>query len=215
MELGQIQTNLGTYLGDRKDTSRYSSFDYCFNHFQLHRERGRLEELLQGKTLQLSCLHLGFYLASWGMLRGSTELLQRSVKTFVPVIKVLVSAPPILWTLDTDAYTEDSIRTLLSFASTLRAALHKGASDILVTKVLLGTMGCVPAFDSRFKAGFGVSRFGPKALRKIAAFDREHAAAIEGGRECTLDFDSGSPTNRRYSRAKVIDMIFFIEGGGF
>ena len=35
---------------------------------------------------------------------------------------------------------------------------------------------------------------------------------IEAHREPTLDFDTGTPTNRRYTRAKVIDMIFFIEG---
>jgi hypothetical protein len=28
----------------------------------------------------------------------------------------------------------------------------------------------------------------------------------------TLDLDSGRNTNRRYSRAKIIDMIFFQEG---
>jgi len=210
-----IQRNLQKYVGDRRPTSRYASFDYCFNHFQLHRAEDRLDELLEGETLQLSCLHLGFYLASWGMLRGSTELLQRSVKTFVPVVEALVGAPPMLWTLDTDGYTEDSIRTLLAFGSQLRASLHQGASDILVTKVLLGTLGCVPAFDTYFKRGFGMSTFGPKAVRKIAAFDQDHSAEIDSGREYTLDFDSGSPTAPRYSRAKVIDMIFFIQGGGF
>ena len=35
---------------------------------------------------------------------------------------------------------------------------------------------------------------------------------IERNRVHTLDFDTGLPTERRYSRAKVIDMIFFVEG---
>jgi hypothetical protein len=35
---------------------------------------------------------------------------------------------------------------------------------------------------------------------------------IDAHRECTLDFDAGVPTERGYTRAKVIDMIFFIEG---
>ena len=35
---------------------------------------------------------------------------------------------------------------------------------------------------------------------------------IERNRVHTLDFDTGLPTGRRYSRAKVIDMIFFVEG---
>jgi len=37
---------------------------------------------------------------------------------------------------------------------------------------------------------------------------------IDGNRIATLDFDTGRPTSRLYSRAKVIDMTFFVEGGG-
>jgi hypothetical protein len=37
---------------------------------------------------------------------------------------------------------------------------------------------------------------------------------IDRHRTPTLDFDTGMPTNRRYTRAKVIDMIFFVEGAG-
>ena len=48
-----IERNLTTYLGDRKPTSRYTSFDYCFNYFQFHREEHRLEELLQGEGTPL------------------------------------------------------------------------------------------------------------------------------------------------------------------
>ncbi len=73
-------------------------------------------------------------------------------------------------------------------------------------------MGCVPAFDRYFNKGFRCSAFGPKALRRIGQFYREHAEAVEAGRERTLDFDTGQLTQRRYTRAKVIDMIFFIEG---
>jgi hypothetical protein len=35
---------------------------------------------------------------------------------------------------------------------------------------------------------------------------------IDGHRIPTLDFDTGRSTSRLYSRAKVIDMIFFVEG---
>ena len=207
-----IEKNLAVYLGDRKPTGRYASFDYCFNYFQSHLEEGRLADLLKGDTLQLSCLHLGFYLASWGMLRGSAKLLKRSVRAYVPVVEALVAAPAHLWTLDVDEYDEAAIKEIRAFGKQLRRTLHDGASDVLVTKVLLGTMGCVPAFDRNFKKGFGCSTFGPKALQGIGQFYQDHADAIETGRERTLDFDTGQPTQRRYTRAKVIDMIFFVEG---
>jgi hypothetical protein len=73
-----IEGHLRAYLGGREPTERYTSFDYCFNYFQLHREQSKLPELVRGEALQLSCLHLGFYLASWGMLRGKADLLKRS-----------------------------------------------------------------------------------------------------------------------------------------
>lgn len=48
-----------------------------------------LSDLVVGPNIQLSCLYLGFYLASWGMLRASSVLLQRSVKHDVPVIDMI------------------------------------------------------------------------------------------------------------------------------
>lgn len=72
-----IEGHLKAYLDRREPGARYTSFDYCFNYFQSHREQGKLPELLRGEALQLSCLHLGFYLASWGMLRGSSDLLKK------------------------------------------------------------------------------------------------------------------------------------------
>ena len=51
---------------------------------------------------------------------------------------------------------DETIKAMLEFGRALRTSFQDGASDILVTKVLLGTMGCVPAFDTNFKSGFGV-----------------------------------------------------------
>ena len=208
-----IEGNLNAYLGAREPTARYASFDYCFNYFQLHREQATLPELLRGDALQLSCLHLGFYLASWGMLRGSADLLQRSVKILVPLIEVVANSPREIWEMDPNGYGDGRCPVVFDTAHRIAATLPIGASDILVTKVMLGTFGCVPAFDTYFKKGFGVAKFGPKALRKIGEFYAANADIIEKNRVQTLEFASGEATARRYSRAKVIDMIFFVAGG--
>ena len=78
---------------------------------------------------------------------------------------------------------------------------------------MLGIFSNVPAFNSFFKKGFGVSTFGKYALEKISAFYQENKSVIEKSRLATIDFLTGQPTIRLYTRAKVIDMIFFIEGG--
>ena len=190
---------------------RYTSFDYCFNYFQSFRESGNFAAIAYPENMQLSCLQLGFYLASWGMLRGSAELLQKSARHFVTVVEVIARTDPAFWQIDADSYTESNIEQLIEHSKILRGAIGL-LSEILVTKIMLGVFGSVPAFDQNFKKGFCVSTFGAKALRKIGAFYNQNAELIEKYRVPTLDFVTGEPTERLYTRAKVIDMVFFIEG---
>ena len=212
-----LDANLRRYLdgatasSGRKPDARYTSFDYCFNYFQSCRDSGDISAAASPANVQLSCLHLGFYLASWGMLRGSAELLQKSARHFVPIIEAIANAEASLWELDADRYTESNIEGLLGQAGTIRRA-NGGMSDILVTKIMLGVFGSVPAFDTNFRRGFGVTTFGAKALKKVGAFYSNNAEVIDKYRVPTLDFVSGEPTQRSYTRAKVIDMAFFIEG---
>lgn len=214
MELSpvNIEANLRTYLGDRNPTARYTSFDYCFNHFQTLHDSG-FAEIESPAVMELTSLHLGFYLASWGMLRGSAPLLQHSVKFFEPVVEVIATVEPKVWGVDAHSYAEGGIEAIMDTAASLRRALPPGSSNTLVTKIMLGVFGCVPAFDTYFKNGLGVSTFGPKPLRKVTSFYEANAESIERHRVATLDYSTGANTNYRYTRAKVIDMIFFIEGG--
>ena len=212
-----LETNLRRYLdgaesgsGRRPDT-RYTSFDYCFNYFQSFRDSGRFAAIADPEYVQSSCLQLGFYLASWGMLRGSAELLQKSARHFVPVVEVIACTDPTFWQIDADTYTESNIERLLEHSKILCGAIGS-LSDILVTKIMLGVFGSVPAFDTNFKSGFGVSTFGAKALRKVGTFYQQNAELLEKYRVPTLDFLTGEPTERLYTRSKVIDMAFFIEG---
>jgi len=212
-----LEINIKKYLdGDadsdgRKPDARYASFDYCFNYFQSFREVGESASLARPANIQLSCLHLGFYLASWGMLRGSAELLQKSARHLAPIVQVIADADASFWEIDAHCYTEANVQRLLGAARTFRQS-QPGMSDILVTKIMLGVFGNVPAFDTNFKKGFQVATFGPKALRKIGAFYQEYAHLIDRYRIPTLDFVTGKPTQRSYTRAKVIDMACFIEG---
>jgi hypothetical protein len=216
-----LEPNLRSYLDGgtnsdgREPNERYASFDYCFNYFQSFRDSGNVSVLANSANIQLSCLHLGFYLASWGMFRGSAELLQKSARCLIPVIEAVARTDASFWEIDADCYTEPNIQRLLAVAGTIRDALP-GMSPTLLTKIMLGVFGSVPAFDTNFRAackGEGiVQTFGSKALRKIGTFYKGNAAVIDAHRVPTLDFISGGHTQRCYTRAKVIDMAFFIEG---
>lgn len=223
-----IEANLRSYL-DGNSTSaarmadeRYASFDYCFNYFQSFRDAKNISLLASPANLQLSCLQLGFYLASWGMYRGSAELLQKSARYLVPVVEVIASADGLVlttgetpWDIDLDSYTETNIKLLALTAAKIRDA-RLGMSDTLVTKIMLGVFGNVPAFDDNFKYGCKVARicatFGERSLKQIGRFYRQNTALIDRYRVPTLDFGTGRPTARYYSRAKVMDMAFFMEG---
>jgi hypothetical protein len=49
-------------------------------------------------------------------------------------------------------------------------------------------------------------------LKRIGRFCVDKQAEIDASRVFTLDFVTEQETKRRYSRAKVIDMVFFQEG---
>ena len=207
-----IEANLKRYLADREDIARYASFDYCFNYFRWFYAEGHLGELASADNLQLSCLQLGFFLASWGMFRGRSQLLQRSVKHYVAVLEAISEADKRLWEVDVDGYDDEAIGLILSGAQKIRNSFPHPARDVLVTKIMLGVFGCVPAFDRYFKDGFGSQTFGAKALRRIGAFYESRSGVIDRYRVPTIDFNTGGASAIRYTGAKVIDMIFFIEG---
>ena len=79
-----IAENVKTFKeGEGKDrglrpNERSASFDYCFNYFQSFREEDKIGELAEPSHMEVSTLQLAFFLASWGMLRGSSFLLERA-----------------------------------------------------------------------------------------------------------------------------------------
>jgi hypothetical protein len=218
MEATTIRANIDEYLSDRNPDARYASFDYCFNYFQGFREREEIQTLANSDNIQNSCLQLGFYLASWGMYRGSARLLQTSARHLVAIIKVIANTEQSVWELDAGSYSEQAnIDLLLGSADNIRSACPDlNMSEKLLTKILLGVFGCVPAFDTYFMRGWGAegnrATFNPATLRQIARFYRENAEVIDDRRPYTYNFLCGEQTRRKYSQAKMIDMIFFTEG---
>jgi hypothetical protein len=112
-----------------------------------------------------AALHLGFYLASWGMYRGRSFLLQHDYTIHLGVVDALM-APRFadLWKQEVGAGVNDGtlVPLVLEAITAIRDAYRpftpqaesRQASDTVVTKVLLGTLGCLPACDRYFLAGF-------------------------------------------------------------
>ena len=140
-----VRRNIERFMqGDEPSQSRppddnYASFDYCFNYFQSFRNQGRISKICHPENLQQSCLQISFYLASWGMLRGSSFLLGKSARFYRGFLKTIVELDENVWEIDVDCYTDENIGRLLDTASRIRRSLSttKWASDTLVTKIML------------------------------------------------------------------------------
>jgi len=212
-----LNANIRSYLNDRSPFTRYSSFDYCFNYFSSFYEHDNIETIANPTNIQLSCLQLGFYLASWGMLRGSTLLLQKSAKHYEPLIYVIAKMPEVCWKIDLDTYSdENAIPLLLEIYRHISDSLREGdklPSPTLVTKIMLGVFGNVPALDDNFCKGFGFSKhFSKSLLRKVSDYYQTNREEFDRHGIKTIDFGTGMETNRYYTKAKLIDMVGFIEG---
>lgn len=211
-----ISNNIRDYLNNRSPVKRYASFDYCYNYFRDFYEYDNIKAIARSTNVQLSCLQLGFYLASWGMLRGSSFLLQKSVKHYEQVISVIAKMPKVCWKLDLDTYSDESISLLLEIYKHISGSLGEDdeyASTTLVTKIMLGVFGNVPALDDNFCKGFGFSKyFSRSLLRKISDFYQTNKEEFDRHRIKTIDFSTGMETDRYYTKAKLIDMVGFIEG---
>jgi hypothetical protein len=127
------------------------------------------------------------------------------------VIEQIASEPESTWALDADSLTADA-GEVLALSERIQKAFSIRASDILLTKVMLGVFGCVPAFDRFFQIGFKCNSLCERALLRIGKFYDDNQAVLDAQTVWTLDFDTGLDTERRYSRSKLIDMVFFQEG---
>ena len=200
----------------RYPNERYCSFDFCYNYFYSFYEKNKIREISNKENMQMSCLQLGFYLASWGMMRGSSFLLQKSVKNFSNLIKFISDQDKTLWKIDVPNYNKDkNVSILLKTKESIKEVLGKDnrPSDTLVTKIMLGVFGNVPAFDKYFKESMKVNSLNKKSLSKIYDFYLDNKEVIDPCNFQTYDFNTAKETkNIFYTKAKIIDMYAFMDG---
>ena len=211
-----IVTEVKKFVAKSNPDDRYTSFDYCYNHFL------KADNLT--KDIEKSCLTLGFYLASWGMFRGSSFLLQKSVKHFEPTIYYISTLDSSIWKIDVDNYTDQNIQTIITIYKEIkdRLIINGNADLTLITKILLGVFGFVPAFDNYFSNAFreiangqcGFRKVNTKSLTCIKKFYEANKRSIDdlSKQTFTTDFATGQKTGINYPKAKIIDMYGFTIG---
>ncbi len=198
----------------RAPNERYASFDYCYNYFYSFYRKNKLKDLANANNLQFSCLQLGFYLASWGMMRGSSFLLEKSLRNYNELIVAISKMNRNLWEIDVDNYSDKNIDFLLDCKKQIAEALGKenNPTDTLVTKIMLGVFANIPAFDKYFKKSFKVYSLNKKSLLKIKEFYEDNKTIFDSYKIHTFNFLTAKETDIKYTKAKLIDMCGFIDG---
>lgn len=221
MKVTNLEQAINQFSNDNHHESRYASFDYCYNYFY---QQKNLKE-----DIEKSCLVLGFYLASWGMLRGSSFLLQKSVKYLEPAINCISELDKKIWEIDVDSYNEININKIIDIYNVLKNVVikdGKNAEIILISKIMLGVFGFVPAIDTYFqiwhknhfnKVKFNYNRLNQDLLKSFKVFYDANKNEIdyESSKIKTISFETSKPTNISYSKAKIIDMYGFESGKNF
>ncbi|WP_298255245.1 hypothetical protein [uncultured Arthrobacter sp.] len=226
VEDSQITRSVEIFLQigeDRKSAlvGRTRSWDFCFNHFQ--------SNPYPTNDMQLSCLQLGYYLASWGMLRGSSYLFtSTNARHYSDAIRVIEKHNPEVNGLDARNYADPhACQAILAAYDDLRSTLlpEGGSHTTLVSKVMMGVWGVIPSFDTYFIKGFrrlsdrrkegaAFRTVSDKSLTLLGVFYSDHRAEIDSLTQAhtTLDFDSGNLGSRAITGAKVLDMFGFGTG---
>ena len=167
-------------------------------------------------------LHLAFYLASWGMYRGSSFLLQKDYKVHTLIVEeILKPEYDCLFGLAcADVRNSDVWAQLTKLYDNIadhfgpmrdQAAGRKVASPVspvLITKILMGTLGCVPAYDRFFVDGIKkykvtTREYSPESVRRLVDFYEEHNDRLEEARRGMQSDDF------IYPQMKLLDMGFW------
>lgn len=198
---------------------RYASYDFCYGYFQQH--RGNL-----CVNMEYSCWVLWGYLASWGMLRGSSESLNLSPAALTKLVEYfdeLGKNNDVIWEIDVQDYTDSlKIAHIFGIYNCIAKKLKQqnvSPTNTLVTKIMMGVFGCVPAYDSYFTNKFrelfmprcAFRSVNKKSLQCIYDFYDSNKKELDSININVIDF-SGNRTSMTYKIAKLIDMYGFTQG---
>ena len=223
MKLVELAISLFVKKTTQIENDRYKSWEYCYHSFISARNSS-------SPDYDILSLHLAFYLASWGMYRGSSFLLQKDYKIHTPIVKELLKSDYDElagkdWSkaseLDNDLSVLEKLKKFINdYYAPIRKDVatdvknNENVSEVLITKILMGTLGCTPAYDRYFKAGIkslnvSTGNFNKNSTKKLIWFYTANSDIFEQLRN-SLPCVDGSPI--KYPEMKLVDMGFWLIG---
>jgi hypothetical protein len=165
-------------------------------------------------NLELACLHLAAYLASFGMYRGAGFLGSRDYMTHEKAIEAVDGYFDRLRNVNL-SNSSDNLDSIFSLAGLLERSYTNEDSDrtatqVLVTKIMMGTLGCVPASDSYMCLGLkrrGLPQsFSMQSYPKILKFCKDQSRDFERAQR---GFNRRDGQLVHYPIVRVIDIYFW------
>lgn len=211
-----LESSVKFYDTLKKDENgRYRSWEHCYSNFINARDNKNAE-------LDYLSLQLAFYLASWGMYRGSSFLLQKDYKIHIPVVKELLKEEydPLAGIDCVELKREENQRLLEKinafldeYYSNIRdevknIKVRNQLSSTLITKILMGTLGCVPAYDRYFISGIKKQKvasgnYNMKSIIQLVDFYEKNIVELENIRK------DMKVNGMAYPQMKILDMAFW------
>ncbi len=209
------EAGLRYYDEVKKDSNaRYLSWEHCYKAFINYKGK-----IIDRKELDFLSLHLAFYLASWGMYRGSSFLLQKDYKIhYDTILEIFKPEYEPLWSITCQEFHNNgNLKLLDQLCKNIRDIYirhranidgRKGVSDTLLTKILMGTLGCVPAYDRYFVKGISKNKiasavFSINSIEELALFYEKNMNILETMRS------NISCEDIEYPQMKILDMCFW------
>ena len=171
---------------------REKSWNYCYEVF------GTINK--PNPNIDYLCLHLAFYLASWGMYRGSTFLFRNDYKVHESVVREIINHKNLRGQIP----NEENIAEIIELINFIKSAYgeHNKPTKTLITKIMLGTLACVPAYDT----------YVVKTIKKYRLVsDLTENSLLSLGKLYKDNEDIINNTNKEYPPMKFLDMAFFRE----
>lgn len=211
-----LESSVKFYDTLKKDENgRYRSWEHCYSNFINARDNKNAE-------LDYLSLQLAFYLASWGMYRGSSFLLQKDYRIHIPVVKELLKEEydPLagidcveLKRKENQRLLENINAFLDEYYSNIRdevknIKVRNQLSSTLITKILMGTLGCVPAYDRYFISGIKKQKvasgnYNMKSIIQLVDFYEKNIVELENIRK------DMKVNGMAYPQMKILDMAFW------
>lgn len=222
-----------------KNHGRFLSWERCYKFFKINKDK-----FLSNTPAELSDLYrqaeveLGFYLASFGMYRGSSVLLIKDSSIYSDLISSLYAVVK-----DEELRKAEAEKNGLEYEYKLNSKLYKQCdvwiknikgekknyydNKILITKILMGIFGYVPAFDRFFQDGLRKAKEQDERFKDLTAYvrDIDKWREVEGTTDgfipeelakefSKLDFHFHAPYDEaeQYPLMRKIDIYFWFIG---